>query len=101
MEDRFDEAADRFKGALELRPDDPEVLEGLTQASLGRHDLAGALEWAKRWTAADPEAVLPHTNLSIIYQKMGRIEDAEREGAVARTLGWKQELREQKQAGQG
>jgi hypothetical protein len=29
----------------------------------------------------------------MFYQAQGRIEDAEKEGNVARILGWKQELR--------
>jgi len=41
----------------------------------------------------DPDDVLAHTSLSVLYQKKGMIPEAEAEGAKARVLGWKQQLK--------
>ena len=41
----------------------------------------------------DPDDVLAHTSLSVLYQKKGMIPEAEAEGNKARVLGWKQQLK--------
>lgn len=59
---------------------------------------AGALDEAVRVTqdliARDPDDVLAHTSLSILYQHQGKIAEAEAAGMRAKLLGWKQQLRE-------
>lgn len=101
MEDRYDEAIASFGKVLELEASHADSLEGLTQAHVRKNDLEGALGWAKRWAEVAPDAILPHTNLSIIYQKMGLTKEAEHEGGIARTLGWKQELKEEREKPHG
>lgn len=96
LEDRFAHAVAAFEASLRIQPGDPEVLEGLTQALIRLDRLDDALEAAKKWAEATPDAVLPHTNLSIIYQKKGMTKEAEHEGALARTKSWTQEIREEK-----
>ncbi len=96
MEDRYAEAVAAFEGALKFQPGDPDVLEGLTQALIRLDRFDDALEAARKWAEAAPDAVLPHTNLSIIYQKKGMTKEAEHEGALARTKGWNQQLKEEK-----
>ena len=49
--------------------------------------------WRRRITELDPDDVLAHTSLSVLYQKKGMIPEAEAEGAKARVLGWKQQLK--------
>ena len=68
-------------------------LHALTRAleDLNRYD--EAIEVAKRLCDIDPDDVLPHTRLSILYQKKGMIPEAEAEGNKARILGWKQQLK--------
>lgn len=68
-------------------------LHALTRAleDLSRYD--DAIEIAKRLCEIDPDDVLPHTRLSILYQKKGMIPEAEAEGNKARVLGWKQQLK--------
>jgi len=44
-------------------------------------------------TAVDPDDILAHTSLSILYQKKGMVPEAEAEGNKARVLGWKQQLK--------
>jgi Tfp pilus assembly protein PilF len=41
----------------------------------------------------DPDDVLAHTSLSVLYQKKGMIPEAEGEANKARILGWKQQLK--------
>ena len=48
---------------------------------------------AQRLAEIDPDDVLAHTSLSVLYQKKGMIPEAEAEGAKARVLGWKQQLK--------
>jgi Flp pilus assembly protein TadD len=68
-------------------------MHGLTRAleDLARYD--EAIDVAKRLSELDPDDVLPHTRLSILYQKKGMIPEAEEEANKARILGWKQQLK--------
>ncbi len=109
------QAEDRYYAALDLMGDgqteaavedlrksmaaDPtftDSLHALTRAleDLGRYD--EAIEVAQKLAQLDPDDVLPHTRLSILYQKKGMIPEAEAEGNKARILGWKQQLKEKK-----
>ena len=56
-----------------------------------RYDEAIAV--AQKITELDADDVLAHTSLSVLYQKKGMIPEAEAEGAKARVLGWKQQLK--------
>jgi Flp pilus assembly protein TadD len=55
-----------------------------------------AIEVSKQISALDPDDVLAHTGLSILYQKKGMIPEAEAEANQARILGWKQQLKSRK-----
>lgn len=106
------EAEDRYYAALDLMAEgdleqavaaywesiaaDPsftEAMHGLARVlqDLQRYD--EAIEVAKRIAGIDPDDVLAHTSLSVLYQKKGMIPEAEAEGAKARVLGWKQQLK--------
>jgi Flp pilus assembly protein TadD len=52
-----------------------------------------AIAVAGRIAALDPDDVLAHTSLSILYQRKGMVPEAEAEAAKARVLGWKQQLK--------
>jgi Flp pilus assembly protein TadD len=68
-------------------------MHGLVRAlqDLQRYD--EAIEAANKITEIDPDDVLAHTSLSVLYMKKGMIPEAEAEGAKARVLGWKQQLK--------
>jgi Flp pilus assembly protein TadD len=68
-------------------------MHGLARAlqDLQRYD--EAIGVARRITELDADDVLAHTSLSVLYQKKGMIPEAEAEGAKARVLGWKQQLK--------
>ena len=52
-----------------------------------------AIVVAQKTTELDPDDVLARTSLSVLYMKKGMIPEAEAEGAKARVLGWKQQLK--------
>ena len=52
---------------------------------------------AQNLIAADPDDVLAHTTLSILYQHQGKISEAEAAATRAKLTGWKKQLREQKE----
>lgn len=86
-------ALTELQNSLRADPTFAEAMHGLTRAleDLTRYD--EAIEVAKRLCQIDPDDVLPHTRLSILYQKKGMIPEAEEEGNKARILGWKQQLK--------
>ena len=92
-EGRTAEAVAVYRESLVADPTFTESMHGLARAlqDLGEYDQA--IEIAKRIAEIDPDDVLAHTSLSVLYQKKGLIPEAEAEGAKARVLGWKQQLK--------
>ena len=70
-----------------------EAMHGLARALQDLNRLDEAIAIASRIAEIDPDDVLAHTSLSVLYQKKGMIPEAEAEGNKARVLGWKQQLR--------
>jgi tetratricopeptide (TPR) repeat protein len=89
----LEKAVDAYREALAADPAFTEPMHGLVRAlqDLQRYD--EAIEVANKIAEIDPDDVLAHTSLSVLYQKKGMIPEAEAEGAKARVLGWKQQLR--------
>ena len=92
-EGQLENAVARYRESLGADPTFTEAMHGLACAlqDLERYD--EAIEAAKRISEVDPDDVLAHTSLSVLYQKKGMIPEAEAEGAKARVLGWKQQLK--------
>jgi len=92
-EGQLDKAVAAYQKALETDPAFTEAMHGLARAlqDLQRYDEALAV--ARRIVELDPDDVLAHTSLSVLYQKKGMIVEAEAEGAKARVLSWKQQLK--------
>ncbi len=86
-------AVEEYRKSLQADPQFTEAMHGLARAlqDLQRYD--EAIEVAKRIAELDPDDVLAHTSLSVLYQKKGMIPEAEEEGNKARILGWKQQLK--------
>jgi tetratricopeptide (TPR) repeat protein len=82
-----------YRESLATDPTFTEAMHGLARAlqDLRRYD--EAITVAQRIAEIDPDDVLAHTSLSVLYQKKGMIPEAEAEGAKARVLGWKQQLK--------
>jgi len=92
-EGHLEKAVTAYKESLSADPTFTEAMHGLARAlqDLERYD--EAIEVAQRIAEIDPDDVLAHTSLSVLYQKKGMIDEAEAEGAKARVLGWKQQLK--------
>jgi Tfp pilus assembly protein PilF len=86
-------ALKEYEKSLAADPTFTEAMHGMARAlqDLSRFD--EAIEVAKRITQIDPDDILAHTSLSVLYQKKGMVPEAEAEGNKARILGWKQQLK--------
>jgi len=96
-EGKHGEAIEKYRASIARDPTFTEAMHGLARAyqEMNRYD--EAIEVAKRICQLDPDDILAHTSLSILYQKKGMVPEAEAEGNKARVLGWKQQLKEGKQ----
>jgi Tfp pilus assembly protein PilF len=87
-----------YQLALAADPRFTDAMHGLVRIYQDLEQLEEAVALARRIAETDPEDVLAHTTLSILYQKKGMVPEAEVEANKARILGWKHQLRAQKQA---
>jgi tetratricopeptide (TPR) repeat protein len=88
------EAAQGFRAALEFDPDFLDALHGLIHALRDCGEYDRAIAASHELIARDPDDILAHTSLSILYQHKGMVPEAEAEALKTKLLGWKQELRE-------
>lgn len=91
-EGRHDEALARFERCLEIDPDYVDALLGKAMVHLGRRQFDDAIACGKRIVELTPEDVLAQTNLSVFYQRAGRIAEAEEAAAKAKVLSWKRQI---------
>ena len=92
--DREESAMRLLERALAVCPSYADAYESLGVV-LGRHKRYDeAIELMKRLLVVDPASVMAHTNLSLYYNQLGRIEDAEREAAEAMRAGMRLENEE-------
>ncbi len=87
------DSIEKFRAALAIDPVWDDCLQALAMAQMHSGDLNAALETAKHICEVTPEDPLAFTGLSMIYQRLDRIDDAETAQAKARMLSWKQELK--------
>ena len=84
----------RFRRCLAVDPGMLDAMHGLIRALQETEDFDAAIEVAQMLLALNPDEVLAHTSLSILYQHKGLIAEAEAEALKAKLLGWKIELRQ-------
>jgi Flp pilus assembly protein TadD len=89
-------AARNLRRCLEVDPGMLDAMHGLIRALQESGDLDAAIAVAQRLLQLDPEEVLAHTSLSILYQHKGMIAEAEAEALQAKLLGWKKQLQQTK-----
>jgi len=89
-------AIGEYQRALDADPGCTDAMHGLVRIYQDLEQLEEAVALARRISEADPEDVLAHTTLSILYQKKGMVPEAEAEANKARIMGWKEQLRAQK-----
>jgi tetratricopeptide (TPR) repeat protein len=82
-----------YQKSLAADPTFAEAMHGMARVLQDLNRLDEAIAVAKRLEKLDPDDVLVHTSLSVLYQKKGMIPEAEEEGNKARILGWKQQLK--------
>ena len=87
------EAIEAYEQAIAADPTFTEAMHGLARAYQDTNQFDLAIDVAKRIAEIDPDDVLAHTSLSILYQKKGMVPEAEAEANKARVLGWKQQLK--------
>lgn len=97
-EEKVDEAIQSYQKALKEDPNYADALHALAMTYAAKDLLDDAIEVGKKLIEVSPEDELAYTSLSIFYQRKGMIEEAEHVGAKARTLGWKRQLQEKKEA---
>ncbi len=95
-EGRHEEAVAAYQQSIAADPTFTEAMHGLARTYQDMNRLDEAIEIANRIAQLDPNDVLAHTSLSILYQKKGMVPEAEAAGNQARILGWKQQLKEGK-----
>jgi len=92
-EGHHEQAVVEYQASLAADPAFTEAMHGLARALQDLNRLDEAIAVANRIAEIDPDDVLAHTSLSVLYQKKGMIPEAEAEGNKARILGWKQQLK--------
>lgn len=92
-EGEHERALEEYRRSLAADPAFTEALHGMARALQDLDRLDEAIEVSKRIVQQDPEDVLAHTSLSVLYQKKGMVPEAEAEANAARILGWKQQLK--------
>jgi len=95
-EGHHEQAVERYQKSLAVDPTFTEAMHGLSRALQDLNRLDEAISVSKHISEIDPDDVLAHTSLSVLYQKKGMIPEAEAEGNKARVLGWKAELKKGK-----
>lgn len=89
LEDKFAEAIACYKKSLEIDPHYTDVWHALINAYSATNELDEGIEAAKQLIVIDPDDILAHSSLSMLYMKKGMKKEAEDEGAVAKVLGFK------------
>jgi Flp pilus assembly protein TadD len=92
-EGEHERALAEYQKSLDADPSFTEAMHGMARALQDLNRLDEAIAIANRIAELDPDDVLAHTSLSVLYQKKGMIPEAEAEGNKARILGWKQQLK--------
>src|SRR4051794_18024213 len=92
-EGKIEESVTLYRQAVEADSTFIDALHGLARALQDLDRVDEAIVATKQIAAADPDDILAHTSLSILYQKKGMVPEAEAEGNKARVLGWKQQLK--------
>ena len=91
-EGKHAEAMACFDRCLAVDPDYVDAMYGKAMVHLARSQFDDAIACAMRIIELTPDDVLAHTNLSVFYQRAGRIAEAEEAAAKAKVLDWKRQI---------
>jgi Flp pilus assembly protein TadD len=84
----------KLERALELDRESFEAWHALAEVHFAARRFKEALTAAERAHALRPDDIFINTSLSRIWMENGNKEEAEKFGAQARILGWKDELKQ-------
>ena len=87
-----------FRASLAADPAYTDAAHGLMHALKDAGQFDEAILVAQGLIASDPEDVLACTSLSILYQRQGKISEAETAATRAKLMSWKKQLREEKES---
>jgi Flp pilus assembly protein TadD len=87
-------AAQKLRDCLAVDPGMLDAMHGLIRALQEQGELDAAIAVAQRLLQLDPDEVLAHTSLSILYQHKGMIPEAEAQALQAKLLSWKKHLQQ-------
>lgn len=90
---RLPEAIETYRKALEQAPADAELLHALATALSKSGNQDEAIAVVNQVIALTPNDPFAFTSLSIFLQRKGLVPEAEKAGAQARMLAWKEELK--------
>ncbi len=76
-------ALDCMKRAISFAPDYSDAYESVGVILGRKENYSEAIEWMNRLLIVKPSSVMAHTNKSLFLMKLGRIEEAEAEKALA------------------
>jgi Flp pilus assembly protein TadD len=93
LEGHHEQAVVEYRQAVAADPKFTDALHGLSRALQDLNRFDEAIVVAQQISEIDPDDILAHTSLSILYQKKGMVPEAEAEGNKARVLGWKAQLK--------
>ena len=85
-------AIQKLRHAIDAQPESFEAWHALTEIYFSERHLDNALEAGLKALEIKPNDIHIHTSLSRIYMERGDKPTAEKHGAQARMLGWKDEL---------
>ena len=97
FEEKYAEAIEQYRAALEIDPGYVDALHALAMAHAELDQLDEAIEAGKKLCAVSPDDILAHTSLSTFYMRKNMVPEAEAESAKARMLDWKRQLKEPKE----
>jgi predicted Zn-dependent protease len=90
----IDAALAKLNQAVEMDPACFSAWHAMAEIHFERNDLDKALEAGTIAVGLKEDDVHIHTTLSRIWMESGNKEEAEKHGARARVLGWKEQLKE-------
>ena len=90
------DAIREYEAAIAADPSFLDAMHGLARVYQDTEQFDEAIAVASHIAELDPDDVLAHTSLSILYQRKGMVPEAEAEANKARILGWKQQLKQSK-----
>ncbi len=93
------QAIEACRRALALDPSLLDAMHALIRAHQDAGEYDRGIAAAQELALLDPEDVLAYTSLSILYQHKGLVPEAEAAALKAKLLGWKQQLRAGRPAG--